>query len=71
MPLDTSSKRRSSVALLGSILAPPSPTDSPGVLGEADRQHMAWAYSGILAVLVSSGVMLARSDYLLRRQRGR
>lgn len=48
--LDTSSKRRSSVALWASWLpAPPSPTDTPGVLDAADREHAAWAYSGILA----------------------
>ena len=50
MPLDTSTKRRSSVGLLGSILAPPSPTDSPGALDQSDRQHSSFSYSGILAL---------------------
>ena len=48
MPLDTSSKRRSSVGmLLASILAPPSPTDSPGVVDQDDRQHAGGSYAGI------------------------
>lgn len=51
MPLNTSTKRRSSVGILAPWLpAPPSPTDSAGVIDQADRAHSAHAYSGILAV---------------------
>lgn len=44
--LDTASKRISSVGLMGSILALPLPD---ATLGQGDRQHIAWSYSGILA----------------------
>lgn len=50
MPLDTSSKRRSSVGLLQPWQAnAPSPSDSPGVIDPADREQIAWTYSGISA----------------------
>lgn len=50
MALDTPSKRRSSVGLLQAWQAnAPSPTDSPGVIDRADREQIAWTYSGILA----------------------
>jgi hypothetical protein len=50
MPLDTSSKRRSSVGLLQPWQAnAPSPSDSPGVIDRADREQIAWTYSGIHA----------------------
>ena len=52
MPLDSSSKRRSSVGIMTTwILTPPSPLDSPGVLDEADRGHGAQVYSGIEAAI--------------------
>lgn len=52
MPLNTSSKRRSSVALWSPWqTAPPSPTDSPGAIDAGDREHTAWSYSGISAGL--------------------
>jgi len=48
MPLDTRSKRASSVGMLAPfILAPPFPD---GTISQGDRQHIAWTYSGILAV---------------------
>lgn len=46
MALDTASKRISSVGLFGRILALPLPD---ATLGQGDRQHIAWTYSGILA----------------------
>jgi hypothetical protein len=50
MPLDTGSKRRSSVGLMSPWLpAPPSPTDSPGTIDQGDRAHVAYSYSGIAA----------------------
>ena len=51
MPLNTSSKRRSSVGILSPWqTVPPSPLDTAGVIDQADREHIAWAYSGILAL---------------------
>lgn len=60
MPLNTSSKRRSSVALWAPWqAAPPSPTDSPGTIDAADREHSAGSYSGIAAgMTVPSAVHL-------------
>jgi len=57
MPLDTSSKRRSSVSILQPWQATAlAPTDSPGVVDAPDREHVAWSYSGILATgVVSTG----------------
>lgn len=50
MPLTTASQRRSSVGLLQPWQAnAPSPTDSPGVIDRADREQIAWSYSGIPA----------------------
>jgi hypothetical protein len=47
MPVDTRSKRAGSVQVLGpAVLAPPAPD---GTIGQGDRQHIAWSYSGILA----------------------
>ena len=45
--LDTRSKRASSVQVLLPFLAAPVLPD--GTLSQGDRQHIAWAYSGILA----------------------
>lgn len=58
MPLDTSTKRRSSVGILQPWqTAPPSPTDSPGTVDEADRAHGTFSYSGELAdVVVTEGL---------------
>lgn len=44
--LDSASKRISSVGLLGTVLALPLPD---GTLGQGDRQHIGFSYSGILA----------------------
>ena len=45
--LDTRSKRASSVQILAPwMLAPVLPD---GSIAQADRQHIAWSYSGILA----------------------
>jgi len=44
--LDTRSKRASSVALFGLLLAPAFPD---GAIGQGDRQHIAFSYSGISA----------------------
>ena len=47
--MDTRSKRASSVnILLSTILAPVLPD---GTISQADRQHTAWSYSGIRAIL--------------------
>jgi hypothetical protein len=49
--LDTRSKRASSVQIKEPYnLAPPEPTLVFGDIDQADRQHIAWTYSGILAV---------------------
>ena len=46
--LDSRSKRASSVSiLLAFVLAPVLPD---GTIGQGDRQHIAWSYSGILAI---------------------
>jgi hypothetical protein len=51
--LDNTSKRRSSVQILMTpILAPPAPD---GTISQADRQHIAWTYSGILAAQPAAG----------------
>lgn len=51
--LDTTSKRRSSVQILAPYnLAPPAPD---GTLDQGDRQHIAWAYSGVLAQAPPTG----------------
>jgi hypothetical protein len=47
MPIDTRSKRASSVGILASWLS--SPVLPDGVIDQGDRQHIAWTYSGILA----------------------
>ena len=48
--LDNTSKRRSSVQVMMPFsIAPPSPTLVLGDIDQADRQHIAWSYSGILA----------------------
>ena len=48
--LDNTSKRRSSVQILEPYnAAPPEPTLVFGDINQADRQHIAWSYSGILA----------------------
>ena len=45
--VDTANKRASSVQLLAPwMLAPPFPD---GTLDQGDRQHIAWAFSGVLA----------------------
>ena len=46
MAIDSRSKRASSVALFGLLLAPVLPD---GTIGQGDRQHIAFMYSGILA----------------------
>lgn len=73
MPLDTSTKRRSSVGICQPwMLAPPSPTDTAGTVDQADQQHGAWSYSGILAVVyISPALNKILMDYYHRRQRGR
>ena len=45
--LDTRARRASSVQVLAPWLA--SPVLPDGAIGQGDRQHMAWSYSGILA----------------------
>jgi len=45
--LDSRSKRASSVSILVPfVLAPPLPD---GTISQADRQHIAWCFSGIMA----------------------
>ena len=57
--LDTSSKRRSSVGLWSPWqTAPPSPTDSPGVIDADDREHIAGAYSGLVTAMPVLGGVL-------------
>lgn len=48
MPVDTRSKRASSVGMFFSPILTPVLPD--GTIAQADRQHIAWTYSGILAV---------------------
>jgi len=62
--LDTTSKRRSSVAILigFSLLAPPLPD---GTIDQGDRQHIAFSYSGILAG--SPAVFAGTSGYVLTK----
>ncbi|HXG36513.1 MAG TPA: hypothetical protein VNL15_06065 [Dehalococcoidia bacterium] len=51
--LDTRSKRASSVQVLSPwVLAPPAPD---GLIGQGDRQHIAWTYSGIDASNPTAG----------------
>jgi hypothetical protein len=45
--LDTTSKRRSSVQILSPYLLAPLLVDS--TIGQGDRQHIAWTYSGIFS----------------------
>lgn len=55
--LDTRSKRASSVQLLvPSLVAPPLPDNS---ISQADRQHIAWTYSGISSV-AAAGALFTR-----------
>lgn len=52
MAVDNRSKRASSVGiLLPFVLAPPLPD---GTIAQADRQHIAWSYSGILATAAAT-----------------
>jgi len=52
--LNTRSKRASSIRLwMPFVLAPPLPD---GTLGQGDRQHIAWTYSGILAAAAAAGL---------------
>lgn len=73
MALDTSSKRRSSVSVCQAWQpTPPSPTDSPGTIDRADREHSAFAYSGIAADAPASAVDLRRFlEHYTRMRRGR
>lgn len=58
MPVNTRSKRASSVqVLMPFILAPVLPD---GAISAADRQHIAWMYSGILAGAAAGGTDASR-----------
>ena len=62
MAVDSRSKRASAVSILSPwMLSPPLPD---GTVGQGDRQHVAWAYSGILA---SAAEGLTELFYLLSR----
>lgn len=53
--LDTRSKRASSVQIVATFnLAPPLPD---GTIAQADRQHIAWTYSGISAGTVVASTL--------------
>lgn len=57
--LDTRSKRASSAQILvPSMIAPPLPD---GALGQGDRQHVAWSYSGIAAGGAAAGTTPLRT----------
>ena len=56
--LDTRSKRASSVQMLVPSLAAPVLPD--GTIGQGDRQHIAWTYSGILAAAADAAVYSGR-----------
>lgn len=47
MAIDSASKRASAVAMLGTFM--PALPWPDGTIGQGDRQHQAWTYSGILA----------------------
>ena len=64
--LDTRSKRASSVSILGLLLAPPLPD---GAIGQGDRQHIAFSYSGILAEGGVPAVTIYASFVPLMRRR--
>lgn len=54
MPLDSRSKRGSSIGTLQPwTLSPPSPLDTPGAVDAADRQSGTGSYAGILAAVVA------------------
>lgn len=48
--MNTRSKRASSVQMLMPFVIAPPPPD--GTIDQGDRQHIAWSYSGILAIEV-------------------
>jgi len=55
--LDTRSKRASSAQmLLPFVLALPAPD---GTIGQADRQHAIWTYSGIVSVVIAIKAFVA------------
>lgn len=55
--LDTRSKRASSAQMLAPyILALPAPD---GTIDQGDRQHAAWTYSGIVALIVAVKAFVA------------
>jgi hypothetical protein len=71
MPLDTRSKRASSVQLMKpSFVFPPMPD---GTISQGDQQHTALNYSGIPAgSFVPPPVNASTGDYITRaRRRGR
>lgn len=53
--LDTASKRISSVGLFRTMLALPIPD---GTIGQGDRQHIAWTYSGVSASVAVAAFIL-------------
>lgn len=53
--LDTTSKRRSSVQILSPYILAPLLPDS--TIGQGDRQHIAWSYSGILSAGTITGTV--------------
>jgi hypothetical protein len=67
--LDTRSKRASSVQILTpTTLAPVAPD---GAMGQGDRQHVAWSYSGINAAAPGGVTLMAMERSVFRRVFGR
>lgn len=74
MALDTRPKRASALSALRSwVIAPVLPD---GTIGQGDRQHIAWMYSGILAgeagpVVLLPDVIVATNRMLTARRTAR
>jgi hypothetical protein len=67
--LDTRSKRASSVQVLGPATLTPVLPD--GTIGQGDRQHIAWTYSGIAAAAPGGVTLMAMERTKFRRMFGR
>ena len=69
MAVDTRSKRASSVNFgkpyVASLVLP------DGTIGQGDRQHSAWSYSGILAAAAGGVTLMAMERAQFRRVFGR
>jgi len=67
--LDTRSKRASSAQVLQPFgLALPAPD---GTIGQADRQHIVWVYSGIISTVIAIKAFVAGARTLAFSAEGR